>query len=185
MQLFKVFPLDRVFTAPQFSEEYISKRNVEQHVDIPVPGRGGRIDGLQGFLPEQSSTALHVSQGRISGRIVEQIVDFPVSGGGLQDFRPGQSSSSSLHFPAGVHEVLDEPGEGFFSHFSQNKKGATLGPHSGSELSADFTSSTPAAHVDSWVDGDDVWIRINSVQGPCWTKLLSDHRQCYPPWEGH
>ena len=61
---------------------------MEQNVDIPVPGRGGRIAGLQGFLPRQSSTTLHVSQERISGRIVEQIVNFPVSGGGLQDFSP-------------------------------------------------------------------------------------------------
>ena len=30
---------------------------MEQNVDIPVPGRGGRISGLQGFLPGQSSTA--------------------------------------------------------------------------------------------------------------------------------
>ena len=47
---------------------------------------------------------------------MEQNVDFHV-GGGLQDFRPGQRSSSALHFPAGVHEVLDEPGEGFFALF--------------------------------------------------------------------
>ena len=93
-------------------------RTMEQHVDIPVPGGGGRSSGLQGFLPGQSSTAPHVSQERISERIMEQIVDFSVSGGGLQDFRPGQSSSSSLHFPAGVPEVLDEPGEGFCFHCS-------------------------------------------------------------------
>ena len=36
-----------------------------------------------------------------------------------------------------------------FSHFSPSEKSAKLGPHSGSELSADFTPSTPAAHVDS------------------------------------
>ena len=50
---------------------------MEQNVDIPVPGRGGLIAGLQGFPPEQNSTALHVSQERISERIMEQIVDFP------------------------------------------------------------------------------------------------------------
>ena len=77
----------------------------------------GRISGLQGFPPEQSSTALHFPEARISERIVEQIVDPP--GGGLQDFRPGLSSSSS-YFPAGVPEALDEPGQGFFSHFSPN-----------------------------------------------------------------
>ena len=74
--------------------------SMEQNVDIPVPGRGGRIARLQGFPLNRVSTALHVSQERISERIVNQIVD------GLQDFRPGQSSSSSLHFPAGVPEVL-------------------------------------------------------------------------------
>ena len=62
------------------------------------------------------------SQERISVRIVEQIVDFTVSGRGLQDYRPGQSSSSSSHFPAGVHEVLDEHGEGFFRTFPSGKK---------------------------------------------------------------
>ena len=34
------------------------QRTVEQNVDIPVPHRAGRIAGLQGFPPEQSSTAL-------------------------------------------------------------------------------------------------------------------------------
>ena len=65
------------------------------------------------------------------------------------------------------------------------KKGPKLGPHSGSELSADFISSTPAAHVDHWVDGDDVWVRMDSVHGPFWKKLLSDHCQWHPPWERH
>ena len=67
-------------------------------------------------FPGQSSKSLLSSEERISERIVEQIVDIPC--GGLQDFRPGQSSSSSSHFPAGVPEALDEPGQGFFSHFS-------------------------------------------------------------------
>ena len=38
------------------------QRTVEQHVDIPVPGGGGRLAGLQGSLPGQSSTALTVEQ---------------------------------------------------------------------------------------------------------------------------
>ena len=48
-----------------------------QNVDIPVPGYGGRYAGLQGFLPEQSSTAISSGK-RISERTVEQIVDAPV-----------------------------------------------------------------------------------------------------------
>ena len=42
------------------------------------------------------------SQERISERIVEQIVDSRVFGGGLQDFRPGQSSSASSSSSTGV-----------------------------------------------------------------------------------
>ena len=94
------------------------RRTMEQHVDIPVPRRGGRHPGLQGFPPRQSSTATPSSQKRISERTVEQIVRFP--GEGLQDFRPGQSSpaSSSFHSPAGSDDDANEPGDGFFSHFS-------------------------------------------------------------------
>ena len=114
---------------------------MEQHVDIPVPGRGGRISGLQGFLPGQGSTATRSSKKRISERTVEQTVDFP--GGGLQDFRPGLSSSSS-YFPAGVPEALDEPGQGVFRTFPQIKKSAKAGSHSTQRVAASFSPSTPA-----------------------------------------
>ena len=96
------------------------RRTTEQHVDIPVPRRGGRHPGLRGFLPRQSSTATPSSKKRISERIVEQIVGIP--GGGLQDFRPGQSSSSSSHVPARAYDALDAPGDGFCSHFSPKQK---------------------------------------------------------------
>ena len=51
-------------------------------------------------------------------RIVEQNVDFSVFWR-LQDFLPGQSSSSSSRVPARVSEALDEPGEGGFRTFPQ------------------------------------------------------------------
>ena len=51
------------------------QRTTEQHVDIPVPRRGGRHSGPQGFPSRQSSTATPSSKKRISERIVEQIVD--------------------------------------------------------------------------------------------------------------
>ena len=102
------------------------------------------------FHPGQSST-------------VEQIVDIPVPLGGrhLQD--PGLAS-----FP---QEVDGAAFQGFFSFFPA-EKGARLGPHSGSELSADFTSSTPPAQQQStspameretWVNGDDVWVRVDTL----------------------
>ena len=146
---------------------------MKQNVDVPVPGRGGRISGLQGFLPGQSSTALPPEE-RISERIVEQIVDFSV-GGGLQDFRPGQSSSASSSSPAGVHGSADGSVSSGFSHFSPKEKSPTLGPRSESELSADFTPSTlraqqqstsPAMERETWVNGDDVWVRVDTLQGP-------------------
>ena len=84
---------------------------------------------FKGFLPGQSSTVLP-SLERISERIVEQNVDFPV-GGGLQDFLPGQSSSSSSHVPARGFGALDEPGVWVFRTFPQTKKSAKFGSHSG------------------------------------------------------
>ena len=78
---------------------------MEQNVDIPVPGRGGRNVSLQGFLPEQSSTALHVSQEPAekmptvltlsslhlpkqssTAAGAEQSVDIPVRGGLMTEF---------------------------------------------------------------------------------------------------
>ena len=149
------------------------QRIVEQNVDIPSPYGGVR--GLQGFLPGQDSTSLLLSLERISERNVEQIVDSRGFGGGLQDFLPGQSSSSSSHDPARVHEVLNGPGEWFFRTFLQNKKSATVGPHLSPRVPASVSPSTPGAHVDRWVDGDEVWSRIDSVHGPFWKRLLSDH----------
>ena len=104
--------------------------------------------GLQGFPPGQASTTSSFSLERISERIVEQNVDFPVVGG-LQDFLPGQSSSASSSSPAGVRGFADVPGERFFALFSQIKKSAKLGSHSGSELLSESSPSTPAAHVDA------------------------------------
>ena len=87
------------------------QRTMEQNVDIPVPGGGGRLAGLQGSLPGQSSTA----------PTVEQIIDIP--GGGLQGSRPGQGSpASSFHSPAGSDDDADEAGIGVFRTFPQLKK---------------------------------------------------------------
>ena len=80
----------------------------EQVVGTPVPlGRGKRR--VQGFLPEQSSTAKPSSLERISEQVVEQNVDIS-PGGDL-----GQGSASS----AGA---ADEDFTGGFSHFSHGKK---------------------------------------------------------------
>ena len=111
----------------------------EQIVNIPVQGRGGggARGGLQGSLPRQNSAALHV----------EQTVDIPVPGraggerGGLQGFAGQSSTASSSHVGA-----ADGAGEGVFRTFPRRKKSAGQGPHSGSELGADFIPSTLSSH---------------------------------------
>ena len=123
------------------------QRAVEQLLDIPVPSRGGggARGGLQGSRARQNSTAADV----------EEIVDMPARRG-LPDFLPGQGSiaSSSSRF-----DDADEGIQGCFSHFFLLEKSAKLGPHSGSEVSADFTPSTPSAcevceAVPMWDDED-------------------------------
>ena len=167
-----------VLREPQKAEQLVSCVSVEvfeQPVDIPVRAWGGAGGRLQGFLPGQSSTA-----------VAEQIVDIPVPHGGrlLQDL--GLAS-----FP---QEVAGEAFQVVFSTFPRRKKVRSWGPHSGSQLSADITLSTspaqqqstsPAMERETWVKGDDVWVRVDTLQGPYWRLLLSDHWQWYPPWLGH
>ena len=94
---------------PQLVERLVEVPTIlyflKQKVDIPVPGGGGGRSSR--FSPWTEFNRCRA--------------DRWYSGGGLQGFRPGQrssASSSSSHSPAGVHGDADEPGEGFFSHFS-------------------------------------------------------------------
>ena len=103
---------------PQLAEQLVEvptiisfsslQRNVEQFVNIPVP-RGG-VRRLQGFPPEQGSTALPS----------EQIVDIPVPHGeSLHGFLPGHCSASSSQFPTGA---ADDAFQGVFRTFPHGKK---------------------------------------------------------------
>ena len=120
-----------------------------EFVDIPVPpGRGGLGGGgLHSFSQRQGSTAFygadHTGFPVPSGR---------VGGGGLQGFLPGQgSAASSSHVGS-----AEEAGYGVFRTFPRLKKSAGYGPHSGSELGADFTPWTPAAYAESMEGAFDV-----------------------------
>ena len=162
-------------------------RTVEQHVDIPVPVGGGRNAGLQGFLPEQSSTFSFSSSERISERIMEQNVDFPVAGGGLHDFRPGQSSSSVAQSPAAWLRTEDEPFQGGFRTFSPEEKSATDTRHMGARVPRHVSSSTSSAYgLRSWVDDDtgETWTLLTDpALGSWWYSLRTHHSQWHPPWE--
>ena len=142
---------------------FSSLQSVEPNIDIPVPRvRGGGGGGLPGFRPGQGSPAADVEQivgipvlqrrlrrksslpGQNSAAYLEQIAGFPARGG-PQGFLPGQGSSSSSRFSGGADDGF--PGD--FRTFFRPGKSAGLGPHSGSELGADFTPSTPAPYVDA------------------------------------
>ena len=127
----------------------IPAAGVEQNVEIPVPQRRrNKIGGFQGFFPGQNSTA-----------DVEQNVDIPARGG-LHGFLPGQGSSSSSRFPGGADEGI----QGGFRTFSHPGKSAGWGPHSGSELGADFTPWTPAAYAESMAGADDEFMAESEAE---------------------
>ena len=77
------------------------------------------------------------------------------------------------------------------SHFSPVEKSAGLGPHSGSELSADFNPSTLSAHQmaplderTSMVDANGhAWVRLDTARGSFWQNLETGDKQWRPPWE--
>ena len=151
------------------------QRTVEQNVVIPVPDRGGRNVGLQGFSPRQSSTAQLASQKRSSERIVEQIVDSRVLGGGLQDFRPVQGSSASSS------SSREHAGEGVFRTFPELKKSPKLGSHSLSELLPESSPSTlnphqmaPPDERTSMVDANGhAWVRLNTAEPGYWASTVA------------
>ena len=141
-------PMRAVLRDPQLVEQLVEvptivsyawlQLHMEQNVDIPVPGQGGRISGLQRFSPGQSSTALHSSEERISERIVEQIVDIP--GGGLQDFRPGILCTFQLVFLKSRMSL----GKAFFALFPKSQKSAASASFPCPRVPASVSPSTPA-----------------------------------------
>ena len=164
------------------------QRTLEQHVDIPVPGGGGRHAGLQGFDPEQNSTATLSSAERISERIVEQIVDIPVSGGVLQDFRPGQSSPSDARSPTDwLNTEDDEAFQVGFRTFSPPNKSAKVTELSSARVPWHVSSSTSSAYgLRSWVDDDtgETWTLLTDpALGSWWDSLRMRRSQRHPPRE--
>ena len=93
--------VDRDLRHPQmvgrFADSPLQQQVVEQTVDCPVPRGRGDHGSRQG-----------------SQRTVAQIVDI-LAGGGLQDFLPDPGVAASA-------VSREEPGHGFFSHFSPFEK---------------------------------------------------------------
>ena len=144
--LIYVIPALSLVPDPQTAEQLVEVPTVlsptrialqiaEQIVDTPVPqGRGGKRR-VQGFLPEQNSTATSSYLERISERTVEQIVDILSSGGGL-----GQGSSSSAG-PADEDFTCF-----FFALFPMEKSAECRGQVVSAQLGGYVSSSTLNAH---------------------------------------
>ena len=167
------------------------KRTANKIADLPAPRSGVRR--LQGFLPEQSSTATSSSSSssssleRISERNVEQIVDSRGFGEGLQDFCPGQISSSSSHDPARVSEALDEPGEGFFALFPIFKNVQhnlhTRGRHSSPWTPAAYDASMVLAEEEEESEDEAVeFVEYVQHDGRCWGCEWDPAHQRYCWW---
>ena len=141
----------------------LQQRIAEQLIDIPVPQvRRGGGGGLHGFRAGQGTTAfrgaefvdLPVPPGRGAGVGRGGLQGFSQrqnSTAGLHGFLPGQSSSSSSRLLGNADGGI----QGGFRTFSRPGKSARVGPHSGSELGADFTPWTPAAYAESMAFDDD------------------------------
>ena len=84
------------------------------------------------------------------------------------------------HVPAGVHEALDEPGEGFFRTFPSGKKCACR-RESECEGAWHVSSWTPAAIGETI--GSDEWVQFSLGGKPFYWKRRS-HETFWPPLEG-
>ena len=120
--------VDQLLEVPTIVSWSLLQRIMEQHVDIPVPGVGGRRG-------RKRRTRLWPKLQRRRG----QDVDIPVPGGGersagLQGFLPGQSSTS-LHGPQeriserNVEQIaVSRVGDGLQSFLPEQSSTSLLGP---------------------------------------------------------
>ena len=141
---------DRLVEVPTIiSYSSLQQRTSEQIIDISSSsgsGWTGRSWRPSRCLPETGFNSAFSGADHVDIPVPLMVVVFKVSS-------PGQgstASSSSSHMRAGA---VDEPW--VFRTFPQMKKSARLGPHSGSELGADFNPWTPAAYAESMAGADD------------------------------
>ena len=122
-----------------------------EFVDIPVPQGPwwtGRSRRPSRFLAKTGVQQRAVEQTMLTLQFLKVVA-------GREVFSVFAQTRIQLLHPHALFAV-DEPFQGFFfSHFSPEEKSAGLGPHSGSELGADFNPWTPAAYAESVALDDD------------------------------
>ena len=204
--------VEQLVEVPTIVSWSLLQRIMEQHVDIPVPGGGGRRGrkrrtrlwpklerrrGQDVDIPVPGGGGRSAGlQGFLPGqsstslhgpqeRISERNVEqIAVSrvGEGLQDFLPGQSSSSSSRDPARGFEALDEPGYGVFLTFPQIQKSATQPPHSRSALPPHSSPWTPSAYDVSMVLEEEEESELEEAEEFDEVALMVEYVACDGRW---
>ena len=123
----------------------------------------------------------HVPPATVSGRIVVQAVDAP----GIRD-APGlaHAQQRTSRAAAAWLGAPQEHSDGVFRTFSPGRNSATIASQSSATLVPRSSSSAPpACGQGTWVDGEVVWVQMESPHGPYWMNLSTQHSQWHPPWE--
>ena len=159
-------PDEQVIEVPKFIIEDNSTctsrrwRNCPRSLQRSVEHSSKFQDGLQGFSSGQGSTALP-SLERISERTERRV------GGGLKIFSQDRASD---FFISSWCSWISGPVEGGFRIFPQIKKSARWARRG--------RNCSPVEPIHASSTGLMAWrIRIDSVHGPFWKRLLSDHVQ--------
>ena len=110
-----------VLSVPQTAEQLMEAPNVVSLIDVirhPVEQTvgGGRIGGLPGFLPGQSSSAFYEADHRVPAATAEQNVDIPAPRGAPRDFHQNPLPA------AGSSDLLETANQGVFRTFPGRKK---------------------------------------------------------------
>ena len=153
------------------SQSFVYHQFTEQHVDIPVPGVRGLLDGggLQGLLPEQSPAARWVNDGDLQGFLQDRVPQL------LLEWIALLLRMSRFKWR--------------FLTFLRPKKSAKVAAHSSAELGAHSSSPTlsshqmaPAAPLEDSPTRDDIQVMVTSEeQAYHWNRLTRTSHCQMPP----
>ena len=152
----------------------------EQNVDIPVPGRGGESLVFKVFpLNRVQQRCMLLRNAFLSGLWSRSLIS-PFLVEAFKIFAQDRVHPLLRTFQVVFLKSWMSLAKGVFALCPKMKKSAKFFPHSGSDLSADFTSSTPVAQLarTTWYDEEreQAWCRFEDSSGRFyWNLLTTDH----------